>query len=83
MPDTNLTTALHSADRLRAAVAALGVPHVLSTEGIVTVSIGVGAMVPPPDTVAESLVEIADVGLYRAKRSGRNRVRAARSPARR
>lgn len=47
-----------------------------ATKQNVTVSIGVAAMVPTPDSAAERLIEIADIELYRAKRGGRNQVRA-------
>jgi two-component system, cell cycle response regulator len=77
MPDTDITQAAQAAERLRSAVVALAEPHTLTTENIATVSIGVACTVPAPGSEADSLFEIADVELYRAKRSGRNRVRAA------
>ncbi|OHV64706.1 diguanylate cyclase [Pseudofrankia sp. BMG5.36] len=76
MPDTDTTTAHHIAERLRAAIAAFAEPHPLATNHIVTVSVGVAAAVPPPNSFAQSLVETADAELYRAKRAGRNRVQA-------
>ena len=74
LPNTDIAAARHSAERMRAAVGALAIPHPLSTERLVTVSIGVGATVPQPNTIAESLLEVADAELYLAKRGGRNRV---------
>ena len=47
--------------------------------GIVTISLGVAALVPAPSRDAEALINLADVELYRAKRTGRNRVEV-RSP---
>ena len=79
MPDTDVDAARRTAEHLRAAVVALGEPHALTPEGIVTVSIGVAATVPPKRGAVQQLVELADIELYRAKRGGRNRVRAARS----
>jgi diguanylate cyclase (GGDEF)-like protein len=77
MPGTDIIAAVYAADRLRRAVVDLAVPHVMAKEQIVTVSIGVTATVPAPDRAVERLVEVADVQLYRAKRSGRNCVRGA------
>ena len=50
------------------------IPHADATCGIVTISIGVEALVPKPDQAAAELVEAADRALYAAKRSGRNTV---------
>lgn len=77
MPGADIAAACQIAERLWAAIVALAEPHTLVPDRIVTVSIGVAAMVPGQHVVAEHLVELADVELYRAKRSGRNRVRAA------
>jgi len=82
MPSTDVDAALQVAERLRAAVVNLAEPHPLVAGRIVTVSIGVAATVPAPDGLVEDLMEQADVELYRAKRSGRNRVRVAPSPSR-
>lgn len=83
MPGTDITGARQLAERVRAAVMALAEPHLLAAEGIVTVSIGVAAMAPPLHIPLEHLIELADVELYRAKRSGRNRVEAALPDSRR
>ena len=76
MPDTGIGVARDVAERLRAAVAALAEPHGSVTAGVVTASIGVAAVTASPDGSADLLVEQADVELYRAKRAGRNQVRA-------
>ncbi|HEU5110059.1 MAG TPA: sensor domain-containing diguanylate cyclase, partial [Micromonosporaceae bacterium] len=81
MPDTSLGNAYDMAERLRAAVAALAEPHQRVANGIVTASVGVAAAIPSRDMSADHLVEQADVELYRAKRAGRNRVKAAGDPA--
>jgi diguanylate cyclase (GGDEF)-like protein len=83
MPGADLDAALTAAERLRAGVAALGEPHPLAPEGVVTVSVGVAAMVPRIPDRPGQMVTQADAELYRAKRAGRNRVMpvAATTPA--
>ncbi|QYF93678.1 diguanylate cyclase [Massilia sp. PAMC28688] len=54
-------------------VAALQLPHADSSYGIVTVSIGIGALVPGADNSPELLIRLADDALYRAKHEGRSR----------
>ena len=80
MPNTDVDAALELAERLRLAVATLVEPHPLTPDGIVTISVGVAATRPTSDGLMETLLEQADVELYRAKRGGRNRVRVAPSP---
>jgi diguanylate cyclase (GGDEF)-like protein len=77
MPGTDMRAGVAAAERLRRAVIALAEPHEQVAEGIVTVSIGVAAMVPSSTDAAASVVEMADAELYRAKRAGRNRVSPA------
>ena len=79
LPDTDATGAGTLAENVRRAVEALGVAHPASPAQCVTVSIGVGTMVPTPEITPEELVRRADTELYRAKRSGRNRVSPARA----
>jgi diguanylate cyclase (GGDEF)-like protein len=74
IPDAEPKCAARIAERLRAAVEALAIPHEATSRGFVTVSIGVAAIVPKRGTGAYELVESADRALYRAKGTGRNRV---------
>lgn len=76
MPNTDIEKALVAAERARAAVAALQVPHAKTTHGIVTISIGVSAVVPSEKTTAEMLFKMADDALYEAKQSGRNQAKS-------
>jgi diguanylate cyclase (GGDEF)-like protein len=64
------------AERVRGAVNGLGVPHAQSDFGLVSVSIGIAAVMPSGDMVAEELLHLADRALYDSKRNGRDRVSA-------
>jgi diguanylate cyclase (GGDEF)-like protein len=66
-----------TADGLRQAVAELRLAHPHSPHKIVTISVGIASIDPhlhPMDAGYPQLVRDADRALYRAKRSGRNRV---------
>ncbi|MCR9176732.1 MAG: PleD family two-component system response regulator [Alphaproteobacteria bacterium] len=72
MPDTQEHFAEQVAERIRDKISDTRVTLKSGVEIAVTVSIGL-AMREPDDTV-ESLLKAADVALYQAKNSGRNRV---------
>lgn len=81
--DANYAQGLVAAERVRAAMAAfefsasrMTAPETEATHHV-TISIGVAAF-PDDATDPIQLVELADSALYRAKRSGRNRVCAYR-----
>jgi len=75
MPECELAAGQAKAEELRAAVAALGIPHADSpTANKVTLSIGVAAVSPSGDDSPHQLVAAADAALYAAKNNGRNRV---------
>jgi two-component system, sensor histidine kinase LadS len=71
-PASGADQALALAQRACAAVQALALPHAGSELGVVTLSCGVAAMVPPPGQDNEPLMHAADAALYRAKHQGRN-----------
>ncbi len=74
LPDTDAAGACVVAERLRAAVEALGIPHEGSgCATVVTISAGVATMAPELDRPGTTLVSAADSALFRAKASGRNR----------
>lgn len=63
------------AEKIRTAIETLGVPHPASPVArSVTVSVGIASVQPTSGVSPASLVTVSDDGLYRAKRSGRNRV---------
>jgi len=76
MPNTDQAGATAVAERVRAGVQALRIPHQHSPTHVVTASFGVATLEPGGDgapTVAD-LIDRADKHLYIAKRTGRNRV---------
>jgi diguanylate cyclase (GGDEF)-like protein len=86
LPRTPLEEARRVAERLRAAVVALRLPHAGGEElGVATASFGV-ATAETPKCSFETLMRAADEALYKAKHGGRNRVvtagvlAAARAP---
>ncbi|WP_255367329.1 diguanylate cyclase [Dyella sp. OK004] len=62
------------AERIQQAVSALDISHAHGIGNKVTVSVGVGSVVPDLEVSAESLIEKADQMLYAAKHAGRARV---------
>ncbi len=63
------------AERLRAAVAALELPHLDNEHGrIVTISCGAASLLATEPMSPRDLVAAADAALYHAKQTGRNRV---------
>jgi diguanylate cyclase (GGDEF)-like protein len=69
-----LTEGVAVGERIRRAVEAVGIPHEVSSRGIVTASVGVAAGTPSADLAPHELLEAADTALYAAKRNGRNQV---------
>lgn len=69
LPDTGSSGACIVAKKILAAVSALGIPHIRSDSGYVTVSIGVALSQQNDATL---LITAADEQLYNAKLAGRN-----------
>lgn len=69
--------ALNLAERVRAAIQALGMPHEDSSHAVVTVSLGVAVTQPVLGEASQTLISRADEALYRAKHAGRNRIELA------
>lgn len=75
LPETSAQGALKLAHDIQTRIAGLRLPHVQSQAGdFVTVSIGVAAAQPHDIGSSQQLLVSADNRLYRAKRSGRNRI---------
>ncbi len=80
MPGMNMAKAQNVAERIRAALQDMGLPHDGSPLRVVTISIGVAAVVPILPAEPESLVKLADEALYQAKNRGRNQAVLASVP---
>ncbi|MET0314266.1 MAG: GGDEF domain-containing protein, partial [Hansschlegelia sp.] len=78
LPDAALSEAYECSERLRTAIAAAELP-ISGSRRRVTASFGVSVF--EPDDSWTQLYKRADVRLYEAKRAGRNRTVAGRSPA--
>ena len=63
------------AERMRRAVARLGLEHGGSHSGVVTISAGVALVEPSSTRRSRGAVQLADQALYEAKTRGRNRVK--------
>lgn len=75
LSNTDQDGAMVVANRIKAAVARLAIPHENNAAApIVTVSIGYSVRRPLPGDNADSLVHEADRWLYEAKHHGRNRI---------
>ncbi|MCB5317335.1 MULTISPECIES: diguanylate cyclase [Yersinia] len=63
------------AERMRLSIEELDIPHGMSPQGRVTISVGVASVSAPNESLtAAALSSAADKALYRAKTAGKNRV---------
>ena len=74
LPNTSPQRALEIGETVRATVQGLGLPHITSSYGRVTVSVGVAATLPNDAQTPGDLIEAADAALYAATHRGRNTV---------
>ncbi len=74
LPGTSAHDAVLIGEALRQSIEALDISHPQSTEMRVTISVGVAALRADRSEKMSGLVDRADAALYRAKRTGRNRV---------
>jgi len=77
LPGLTLDQAVREGERIRQALEDAALPHPSTPLGVVTISVGVAAIVPVHGYSAELLIAAADAALYRAKGAGKNRVEAA------
>jgi diguanylate cyclase (GGDEF)-like protein len=79
LPDTAPADARHAAERMRAAVQALAIPHAgSSAAGVVTVTVGVAAADAGPALTVQQLMErAADLAMQAKVKRQRNCVHAA------
>jgi diguanylate cyclase (GGDEF)-like protein len=77
LPETALAGAAAKAQCIESAVRALAIPHSKSViaGGVVTISLGVAAMVPSAGGNCADLIHGADRSLYQAKNAGRAQVK--------
>ncbi len=80
LPETELCDALAMANKLRAEIEFLAIPHLHSdTANVVTISIGVCCMTPQIDEIYQLILSRADEAMYIAKNKGRNQVQCYKS----
>jgi diguanylate cyclase (GGDEF)-like protein len=72
LPETGEAGARVIAENIRQAVMDIGVSHERSPYRTVTVSIGVSCARPGRDETGATLIEDADIAVYKAKEAGRN-----------
>ncbi len=74
LPNASAQKALAIGETVRATIQSLGLPHITSSYGTVTVSVGVAETLPSDTQTPGDLIEAADAALYAAKHRGRNTV---------
>ncbi|NMD72612.1 diguanylate cyclase [Bacillus sp. DNRA2] len=73
LPETHQEGGMRIAEKIRAQVEALKIPHATSSVGkFVTCSFGVATLIPSPFSTPEEIIRMADKALYSSKNKGRN-----------
>lgn len=74
LPNTDLAGAIVVTQVIQQTIHELAIPHLPSSvKSIVTISIGISAILPTPEISPHELIEQADQALYKAKQQGRDR----------
>ncbi len=79
LPKTDLIGARGIAEQMLQAVERLDINHPFSSNGRLTISIGLACIQPNDKELPETLIEAADKALYQAKKAGGNRCVVANS----
>ncbi|MGG3940910.1 diguanylate cyclase [Peribacillus psychrosaccharolyticus] len=75
LPATSAAGAISVAERIKTAIDRMQIPHANSLNSPhVTVSMGIGTVIPSEAGTVTTLIEHADQALYQAKSQGRNRM---------
>lgn len=81
LPQTDINTALDLCEAIQKNIAALEIPNPIAEPApFVTLSFGVGSLVPEHPGDSGQLVKRADTALYVSKQQGRNRISSDRQP---
>ncbi len=81
LPNTDSSGAYQVAKKLKEAICLKGIPHESSPVlDVVTVSIGVVTSEPDNSDSLGNLMQLADIALYQAKNTGRNRICVKKFP---
>ena len=75
LPNTDASGAIYLAELIRKFVKTLRIPHLNSSKTLgVTLSLGVASTIPDHKSEPVKLIRDADIALYQAKESGRDRI---------
>ena len=78
LPETDTLGAVSVAERMRAELATLAIPHAKSSAApMLTLSVGAATRIPTGEMEPEGLIALAERAMAEAKRAGRDRVRFA------
>ncbi|UWG98577.1 diguanylate cyclase [Dehalobacter sp. DCM] len=79
LPDTDISGAVFLAEEMRSKIEEQAIKHESSgISMVITVSVGVAAIVPLAGSQPSMIIRLADQAMYQAKRNGRNRVEVGR-----
>lgn len=73
-PETDRNGAITVAKKISDNLRDFNVPHAMNPAGRVTFSMGIASMEPSASERPETLLKLADIMLYKAKKNGRNRI---------